>query len=82
MNKKIEELYNKLGAQNKIINDQALEIARLNKNLSFEEKVVQEYLAIEQRLDKARSKLESMFDNGNEESVLEDLLELSKILGE
>ena len=29
MNKQIEELYNKLDAQDKIINTQALEIARL-----------------------------------------------------
>lgn len=31
MNKQIEELYNKLDAQDKIINTQALEIARLKK---------------------------------------------------
>lgn len=33
MNKQIEELYNKLDAQDKIINEQVLEIARLNKDL-------------------------------------------------
>ena len=81
MNETIEKLYKILDALDSIIDQQALEIARLNKDLSFEKKVVKEYLAIEQRLDKARSKLESMFDNGNEDSVLEDLLELSNILG-
>ena len=33
MNKEIELLHNKLEAQDKIINTQALEIARLNKDL-------------------------------------------------
>lgn len=35
---------------------------------------------LETRLKKAADKLQSMFDNGNEETVLDDLLELDKIL--
>ena len=33
-----------------------------------------------ERINRARSKLQSMFDNGNEETILDDLLELDKIL--
>lgn len=33
MNKQIEELYNKLDAQDKIINEQVLEIARLKEKI-------------------------------------------------
>ena len=32
-------------------------------------------------IDKAKAKLRSMFDNGNEETILDDLLELDKVLG-
>jgi chromosome segregation ATPase len=34
------------------------------------------------RIDKARAKLKSMFDNGNEKTILDDLLELDSVLGE
>ena len=33
------------------------------------------------RIDKARHKLDIMFSNGNEDIILDDLLELDKILG-
>ena len=36
----------------------------------------------ERRIDKANNKLQTMFDNGNEETILDDLLELKDILGE
>ena len=41
---------------------------------------IEKRVKLEQRIDKAQEKLQSMFDNGNEETVLEDLLELDKIL--
>jgi hypothetical protein len=34
------------------------------------------------RIDKAKAKLKSMFDNGNEKTILDDLLELDSVLGE
>lgn len=67
MNDKIEELYNNLDAKDKIINDQALEIANLNKRLENEQKVVEEYLKLEDDyellyndLDNANSKLSDL----------------------
>lgn len=53
MNKEIELLNKKIEAQDKIINTQALEIAKLNKQLENENKVVEEYLKLENKIDKA-----------------------------
>lgn len=33
------------------------------------------------RIDKTKAKLQNMFDNGDENTILDDLLELDKILG-
>ena len=35
---------------------------------------------LEQRIDKALKKINNMFDLGNEETIIDDLLELEKIL--
>ena len=63
----VNELYNNLDAKDKIINEQALEIANLNKRLENEQKVVEEYLKLEDDyellyndLDNANSKLSDL----------------------
>ena len=47
-------LYKKLDHYNKIINEQALEIARLKKQLENENKVVQEYLELEKEYEELK----------------------------
>ena len=48
MNKQIEELYNKLDAQDKIINEQVLEIARLQQ---AKDKLQKDYQETRDRID-------------------------------
>ena len=36
---------------------------------------------LQQKIDKAKRKIESMFNNGDENTIIDDLLELDKILG-
>ena len=50
----INELNNKIDAQDKIIKYQALEIAKLNKQLENENKVVQEYLELEKEYEELK----------------------------
>lgn len=65
MNEKINELYNKIEAQDKIINEQTLEIAKLKL-----------------KIKKAKIKIDVMFGNGNEQTIIDDLLQLDEILGD
>ena len=59
-----------------------LSYADLDKNISFivREDTKPTYEELENRVNKALSKLESMFDNGNEDAILDDLLELDRVL--
>lgn len=54
----------------------------LDKNISFivREDTKPTYEELENRVNKALSKLESMFDNGNDGTILDDLLELDRVL--
>ena len=45
--------------------------------ISAREEIANDY---KQRIDKALNKINNMFDNGNENTVIDDLLELEKIL--
>ena len=47
LNQTVNKLYNNLDAKDKIINEQVLEIANLNKRLENEQKVAEEYLRLE-----------------------------------
>ena len=46
-------------------------------NITPEELLIRE---LQQRIDKALNKIDTMFNNGNEETIIDDLLELDKIL--
>lgn len=51
----------------------------------YGEELYKEYLenknkGLQQRIDKAIKKINNMFDEGNEDTVIDDLLELEKIL--
>ena len=67
MNKKIEELYNKIDGLNSIIDQQALEIARLNNEIQIRIKSIEklEKDIIEYQRDRIRLKeeLETLKDN-------------------
>jgi hypothetical protein len=54
----------------------------LDKNISFivREDTEPTYEELARRINKAISKLESMFANGDEKTILDDLLELDKVL--
>lgn len=60
-----KELNNKTDNQDKIINEQTLEIAKLKL-----------------KIKKAKIKIDLMFGNGNEQTIIDDLLQLDEILGE
>lgn len=60
-----KELNNKTDNQDKIINEQALEIAKLKL-----------------KIKKAKIKIDVMVGNGNEQTIIDDLLQLDEILGE
>ena len=45
-------------------------------------KQAQKLIQYKLRIDKAKAKLTAMFNEGNEETVLDDLLELDRILGD
>ena len=64
----INELHNKLDAQDKIINDQALEIARLNKILGKIKELVKNYEELEKILGAGKPRFQ--------------LYKLQEILGE
>ncbi|MBQ1496499.1 MAG: hypothetical protein IIZ40_04065 [Bacilli bacterium] len=53
MNKEIELLNNKIDAQDKIINTQALEIARLNNLKTATDEAQEIIIDLQQRIDKA-----------------------------
>ena len=62
----------------------AVEIASLQQeNQQLKEQLQQKEDIIDkakEKLDKANKKIENMFDNGNENRIIDDLLELQKIL--
>ena len=93
--KEIEMLYKNLDAEDKIINEQALEIARLKKELEylksneylnqvkwerdFNENLVKE---LQQRIDKAIEYIKSHTNNCMFELRIEEIEELLTILGD
>ena len=50
---------------------------KLKEQLQQKEDIVNK---AKEKLDKANKKIENMFDNGNENRIIDDLLELQKIL--
>ena len=91
MNKEIELLHNKLEAQDKIINTQALEIARLKEQLEndidrYEDTISyqlgfdkgKEYL--QQKIDKAIEEINYMITNADITEI--SAIKLKQILGE
>ena len=66
----------RLAAGNKIRAENSRK--ELEKTINRNKKTVGELQGI---INKAKNKLDSMFSNGYEETILEDLLELDKILG-
>ena len=46
------------------------------------DKSIIEIQSLLSKISKARNKIKSMFDNGNENTIIDDLLELDKILGD
>lgn len=59
------------------LNMLADEVNKIQKLLDFE---IERNDIKQDIIDKANNKLQTMFDNGNEETILDDLLELKDIL--
>lgn len=70
----LQEENKKLSKEIKKIKKEDYEIRNKNGFL------VNGFHELDERIDKANNKLQTMFDNGNEETILDDLLELKDIL--
>ena len=90
LDEKAKDKMKQLQEENKRLQDRNIELVLERDRLkelcnAYEEEHKTTFIEWTNTLDrnrKARAKLQSMFDNGNEETILDDLLELDRVLGE